>query len=106
MLIPTTQQQEQIDQFFHLITTQYERIILHPIIDEKTGTERLGICVVDHLGKDKNNIYLLGVWFLPGDKLFNRFTFKESEGRIVTVKLNGVMKWLTKVRKTILHLLD
>lgn len=106
MLIPTTEQRDQIEAFFYLITRDFNSILLHPVIDEKTGAERLAICIVDRHGPNDNKIYMLGLWFLPNDKLFNRFSFKESESRIVTEKPNGVLKCLKRMIRRSLHLFN
>lgn len=102
MLIPTAEQREQIELFFHLIRENYKNIALIPVIDEKTSIERLSICIRN----DENDVYMLGLWFLPDDPLFKRFSFKEPAGKFISYK-NGVFsKWLTKAKKTILHLWD
>lgn len=102
MLTPTDSQKDQIDGFFYLIRDNYKNILLHPIIDEKTGTERLGLCVAIRNGKDDNDIYLLGLLFLSEDKLFDRFSFKKPEERIITTMPNRFTQWLKRMMRVIL----
>lgn len=101
MLVPTPQQLEQIELFFSLISENIESLLLHPVIDDKTGVERLGICVAEHNGPDDNSIYMLGLWFLPDDELFKRFSFKRSSDRIVTKRPNGVIACLERMKKKV-----
>lgn len=102
MLKPTQQQVEQIQTFFTLIKDGYDDILLHPVIDEKTKTERLAFCTAD---RETNTIYMLGILFLPGDKLYDRFSFKDIEPEILIKKPDGFLWSLwCKIKKKI-HLL-
>lgn len=102
MLKPTAQQREQIEDFFHVITDRYEDILLHPIIDEKTGVERLAVCVAD---REDRNIYMLGIWFLPNDPLYKRFSFKEIDKSILLRKPPGLLgRFVWRIKNIVRHM--
>lgn len=80
MLKATPQQLQQVEDFFYVINHEMNNLLLHPVVDEKTGVERLGICVAN---RSTGDVYMLGLWFLPKDNLYKRFAFK-LDNKIIT----------------------
>ena len=103
MLKPTDDQREQISFFIEIMRDHLDSVILHPIVDLKTGVERLGICVAD---REEKVIHLLGLWFLSGDSLYDRFEFKDIlQNEVLTERPASPWKiFLMKVKNRVLLL--
>jgi hypothetical protein len=101
MLKATPQEREQIATFFRMITEYFNDILLYPVIDEKTGTERMAICIAD---REEDTVYVVGLWFLEDDSLADRMVFKEDVPKVLNRKPPGFLRrrfW--KLRNFVRH---
>lgn len=98
MIDATPAQREQIHDFFVLMNDHLDDVVLYPVIDKRTGEERLAVCLVRE-DEGEHSLYMLGLWLLPGtDSLFDQMTFKEEDSPVVTRRENFFVRLFNKLK--------